>query len=376
MSADQTSERQFSIEVFGATDVGRTREHNEDAFVAFGSDTGILTWFEDAVFLRAPDARLVLMVADGMGGAAAGEVASALALDTVVSAFQNAEGISGQWTMSDAEALLLSATVAANRRVHEAAMSDASLRGMGTTATIAALCDRTLLISQIGDSRAYLHRRGVLTQLTRDQSLIQRLVDAGDLTPEEASRNDRRNIILQALGPEPTVTIDISVQQISDGDTLLLCTDGLSGQLSAEDLSALIESTSSLSAAGRSMIDVANERGGPDNITLLLARFTGTALGILPSADHVGYTSVHEVEGAGINASLKDSALETIASTRDDSIQKILADGRAANLRVSGTNAQTAEQRNGELATPVVVMIVAAAALGVATIIYRQFLMG
>jgi protein phosphatase len=154
-----------------------------------------------------------------------------------------------------------------------------------------------LYLAQVGDSRAYLVRDGVARQITRDQSLMQRLVDAGELTQDEAERSERRNIILQALGPEPSVKIDLTHQRLSRGDTLVLCTDGLSGLVRADEIAEVITQIPDLAAACQELIDRANEQGGPDNITVIAARFEGEGLAVAEPHDRVGH-AVYRLPGS------------------------------------------------------------------------------
>jgi protein phosphatase len=149
---------------------------------------------------------------------------------------------------------------------------------MGTTTTAAGVLNDHLYLTQVGDSRAYLIRGGEAHQLTKDQSLMQRLVEAGELTEEEAAHSERRNIILQALGPDPKVKVDLTHQEVRRGDVLVLCSDGLSGQVKKEEIAGIITSSPDLSAACDRLIALANERGGPDNITVVVARFDGDGL--------------------------------------------------------------------------------------------------
>ena len=142
----------------------------------------------------------------------------------------------------------------------------------------AALHGDTLFLAQVGDSRAYLLRDGVMQQLTKDQSLMQKLVEAGEITPEQAETSVRRNIILQALGPEASVKVDLTHQPIRRGDLLLLCSDGLSGQVRTPELAAATTQASDLAALCRELIARANATGGPDNITVVAARFDGQGL--------------------------------------------------------------------------------------------------
>jgi protein phosphatase len=146
---------------------------------------------------------------------------------------------------------------------------------MGTTTTAAGVFEGALYLTQIGDSRGYLIRQGRITQITKDQSLMQRLVDAGELTEEEAAVSERRNIILQALGPDPHVKVDLTTQDLRTGDMLIMCSDGLSGLVPKEDMLQMALSAPDLVTLCKELIDTANTRGGPDNITCIVARFAG-----------------------------------------------------------------------------------------------------
>jgi serine/threonine protein phosphatase PrpC len=181
------------------------------------------------------------------------------------------------------------ATEAANLRIHQFATDHPEHRGMGTTATVAGLLGDTLYLTQVGDSRAYLIRAGEARQITKDQSLMQRLIEAGEITAEEAEHSDRRNIILQALGPEARISIDLTHQRIRRGDTLILCSDGLSGQVRTEEIARIATEERDLMAICRQLIDRANETGGPDNITVVAARFEGETLIAAEAGEEVGH---------------------------------------------------------------------------------------
>ena len=284
-----TSPRDIIVHVFGRTDVGRTREHNEDCFVVADLTTMNAT-LQPEVREHRPGARGTLfMVADGMGGAAAGEIASQMATEVML------EDLEARWReagASDAETFVLALRTAVetvNARIHRYAIEHPENRGMGTTTTAAGLLGDTLYLCQVGDSRGYLVRGGVATQITKDQSLVQRLIDAGELTPEEAEVSERRNIILQALGPEPSVKVDVTMQPLRRGDTLLLCSDGLSGLMRAADMGRLVNASPDLPSVCKSLIDLANDNGGPDNITVVTARFEGDGLQPATAHDNVGY---------------------------------------------------------------------------------------
>jgi len=163
------------------------------------------------------------------------------------------------------------------------------VRGMGTTTTAVGVLGDHVYLAQVGDSRAYLIRGGRAYQLTKDQSLMQRLVEAGELTEEEAARSERRNIILQALGPDPKVKVDLTHQEIRRGDVLVLCSDGLSGQVKKEEIAEIVNSERDLQAACDRLIALANQRGGPDNITVITARFDGEGLRSAGGEGEVGH---------------------------------------------------------------------------------------
>jgi protein phosphatase len=186
---------------------------------------------------------------------------------------------------------------------------------------VAGLLGDTLYLVQVGDSRAYLVRDGVAEQLTKDQSLMQRLVEAGELTEEEASQSERRNIILQALGPEPTIKVDLTYQRIRRGDTLVLCSDGLSGQVPREEIARVITEEQDLVVACRRLIDMANNAGGPDNITVIVARFLGEGLNEMGEGDDVGHRVFALADGntppVGIERMIDDDPTLPIRTSSD-----------------------------------------------------------
>ena len=266
------------VSVFGRTDLGRTRDHNEDTFlVADLSEPAIVSTMTVAEHTLGPRGAL-FMVADGMGGAAAGEIASSMAAQHIY------EHLTGNWS-SDPEnsasrfaIRMREAVEYANGQIHSYAGEHPEVRGMGTTLTAAGVYGTQLYLAQIGDSRAYLIRSGLAYQLTKDQSLTQRLVDAGELTEEEAETNVRRNIILQALGPDPRVKVVLSIQSLSRGDVLVVCSDGLSGLVRKTEIAEMVAMEPNLAEVCQQLIELANERGGPDNITVVTARFAGDGL--------------------------------------------------------------------------------------------------
>lgn len=275
------------LHVFAHSDVGRTREHNEDAFVVADLARGEPLSFDHLRTERASHRGTLFMVADGMGGAAAGEIASEMAVEVVLQQMRRRWRDGSTVEPVAFVGTLKAAAEVANATIHHYAADHPELRGMGTTATIAGLLGDTLYVAQVGDSRAYLVRDGVAVQITKDQSLMQKLIEAGEITVEEAEMSDRRNIILQALGPEPHVKIDLTHQTVRRDDILVLCSDGLSGLVKAEQIARAVTEEASPELAAERLVDLANSSGGPDNITVVIARFGGTGLESAAPVDEV-----------------------------------------------------------------------------------------
>ncbi len=233
------------VEQAGRTDVGRQRSANEDSLV-----------------VRPP----LFAVADGMGGAKAGEVASAVAVDAVEGAEESSE---------PTEAQLANIVREANRRIYDLAVADESRRGMGTTLTLAKLHGDEVSLAHVGDSRAYRLRGRELEQLTHDHSLVAELERSGQITPEAAERHPQRSIITRALGPEPSVEVDTYTLAGRDGDVFLICSDGLTSMISDDEVASILRSAGSLDEAADELIRAANQSGGKDNITVILFRLGG-----------------------------------------------------------------------------------------------------
>jgi PPM family protein phosphatase len=230
------------VEQAGRTDVGRQRSANEDS-----------------LFVSPP----LFAVADGMGGAKAGEVASAVAVEAVEGAQESSE---------PAEAQLAGIVREANRRIYELAVADESRRGMGTTLTLAKVHGDEVSLAHVGDSRAYRMRDGELTQLTRDHSLVAELERSGQITAEAAEHHPQRSIITRALGPEPDVEVDTYTLAGRESDVFLICSDGLTSMISDEEVSSILRSAGSLDEAANGLVRAANQSGGKDNITVILFR--------------------------------------------------------------------------------------------------------
>jgi serine/threonine protein phosphatase PrpC len=274
---------QIAVRVVGRTDVGLVREHNEDNFLLADLSTGSR---DPATFQSVPSAGLLFGVCDGMGGAAAGEVASQMAVDTIL------EMMTHSVPAVDRDALaraLVRAIEEAGERIFDAARTDRSRRGMGTTATIAALMDKTLFVGQVGDSRAYILRAGELKQITKDQSLVNQLIEAGQLTEDEAEAFEHSNIILQALGTTEQVSVDLTFLELRRGDRLLMCSDGLSGLVHGEVIREVMTEYKDLDACSERLIELAKAGGGHDNVTVILAEFDGEGLAAVQPGDLAGY---------------------------------------------------------------------------------------
>ena len=277
------------VQVFGKTDLGRTREHNEDCFLV-ADLTRHSASLQPAVRDHEVGERgSLFVVADGMGGAAAGELASDMATQAIYNHLSTTWISDSETTEQQFAFRLKEAVEKANTELHAYAKAHPEVRGMGTTTTAAGVLGEHAYLSQVGDSRAYLVRGGVAHQLTKDQSLMQRLVEAGELTEEEAAQSERRNIILQALGPDPRVKVDLTHQELRRGDVLVLCSDGLSGQVKKEEIAAVVAAEPALQGVCDKLIAIANERGGPDNITVIAVRFDGDGLRAADGADQVGH---------------------------------------------------------------------------------------
>src|SRR6266850_6288933 len=277
------------VRVFGKTDLGKTRDHNEDCFLVADLTRGDASLKPEVREHELGPRGTLLVVADGMGGAAAGEVASEMATKTIYEQLKKSWGEETELTAQRFAARLKEAVETANGHIHAYAKAHPEVRGMGTTTTAVGVLGDHLYLTQVGDSRCYLVRGGVAVQLTKDQSLMQRLVDAGELTEEEAEKSERRNIILQALGPDPKVRVDLTHQEVRKGDAIVLCSDGLSGQVKKDEIARIVSADKELMQVCADLIELANQRGGPDNITVIVARFSGDGLSRLGDGEPVGH---------------------------------------------------------------------------------------
>ncbi|MGH1363616.1 MAG: Stp1/IreP family PP2C-type Ser/Thr phosphatase [Calditrichia bacterium] len=281
------------LRIFARTDIGRIRHGNEDAYLV--ADTTSENEFMLPAVQEFPlrDTGIVLMVSDGMGGAAAGEVASRLATNTL----QNELKFTTPPDETSCIRALVDSLQTANKVIAQHAREHPEMRGMGATATVMIILERRLYIGQVGDSRAYIVRGNTILQLTKDQSFVNQLLEAGKITEEEAENHPRRNVILQALGNESELNVAISTLEIRKNDKILICSDGLSGFLKKEAMLDIMLEAGDLQQATHDLVDLANEYGGQDNITAVLAEIVSVkeyeqkddkVLIAAPSSDFLG----------------------------------------------------------------------------------------
>jgi protein phosphatase len=275
------------VELYAKTNVGRVRAGNEDNFLVLDlSGQGAWTGSDGEAIpeglgrFEVGPKGVVLVVSDGMGGALAGDVASRMAVDTVREMLTGGDDGAGN---GDPEAPLVeclrNATDYANFAIHRRSQEDPHCSGMGATLTAAAVTPDGVGLLQVGDSRGYVIRGGHIKLATKDQSLVQQLVDVGQISEQEAETHMFRNVILQALGAQAELQPVTGRVRVYRGDVLLLCSDGLSGKLRGEDMLRIVqESEGDLKRACEALVDEANERGGEDNITVVLARLEGDDL--------------------------------------------------------------------------------------------------
>jgi protein phosphatase len=287
------------VEKAALSDVGRQRQGNEDSYLE-----------------RSP----LFVVADGMGGARAGEVASRMAVEQFDAAEDGAD--------APPEQQLAEVARGANRKIHKMAQEDSAYAGMGTTFTAALVTGREIAIGHVGDSRLYRFRDDELERLTHDHSLVEEFVRQGKLTPEEAEVHPQRSIITRALGPEPEVEVDTYTHAGRDGDVYLINSDGLTGMISEEQVAEILRDRGSLEDAAEKLIAAANENGGKDNITVVLFRLGSDGDDEHDSGDTLG----DQATQAGLSADAvraevakADAAKTDVAPPRRPEVKKIPA---------------------------------------------------
>jgi serine/threonine protein phosphatase PrpC len=284
--------------VYGLTHPGLRRAENQDSFLVadLGAPADAGPWRVGtdgdgpAACFTLGDRGLLAVVADGMGGAAGGGVASRLAVAGIYASVATRWASDADTSPARLARLLREALEEANAAILRHAALDAGCEGMGTTATAAGLLGGCALLAQVGDSRAYLVRGGQAVQLTRDQSLVQSLIEAGSLRADQAEGSGLASVLLQALGTTPQVAVDLTWQPLRCGDVLLLCSDGLSRTVPPPDLAAAAAHHADPAALCRALVDAANAAGGPDNVTVVAAHMDGPGLDDPREDDAVGCT--------------------------------------------------------------------------------------
>jgi protein phosphatase len=345
------------VELCAATDPGVVREHNEDSLLVADLSTSVRLRLQsvpratsedgkppvgEGTAVPPPDASSnaqmvvtvapevdsgavpvsvrrplgprgqLLVVCDGMGGAAAGEVASRMAVEVLYERLV-AAGPTFAGVESVASALR-EAVFEANHRIATAAAGDSSLRGMGTTLTAAVLYERQLLVAQVGDSRGYLVRGGQIVQVTRDQSLAEQLVESGELTAEEARTFEHGHVILQALGVVDDVCVPISVVPLRRGDLVLLCSDGMSGPLADDELLSFMGASSDVATICQQLVARARSVSGVDNITGAVARVDGALEE--PGSGPIEFSLLELPESAGSRTGQREAVRDATTSIR------------------------------------------------------------
>jgi serine/threonine protein phosphatase PrpC len=305
-SATWSAGQGLFVRYAGRSAVGLVREHNEDNFVIANLTSGELSSREVSLIDPVGEGGLLFAVCDGMGGAAAGEVASQMAVDAL-----HEEMRRGGFPRERDELArrLVAAVEEAGRRIFEAAQKERSRRGMGTTATAAVLVDKVLFIAEVGDSRAYMLRGGTLKQLTKDQSLVNQLIEAGHLTEAEAEAFEHSNIILQALGTSETVQVDLTFVELRRGDRLMLCSDGLSGLVHADTLRDTLAAVDDPAECTATLIKYAEAGGGHDNITVVVMDFDGSALEAAGENDSFGYLQYPLLPAGTVGGAFSDEEI-------------------------------------------------------------------
>jgi serine/threonine protein phosphatase PrpC len=253
----------------GVTDVGRVRTNNEDSF-------------------RILEPLNLFILSDGMGGEAHGEVASALAVETIADYCAQPKEDSGvtlagvapdNWSADTKR--LQNAVSQANFKIYDSAQKNPEQRGMGATLTAAWLNGSKLSVAHVGDSRAYLLRNGALQQLTSDHSLVAEQVRRGILTPQQAEESEMQSVLLRALGAHPEVQVDVDETELFPRDVLLLCSDGLTRMVTEPEIAGTLQAETNPVSAAQKLVDLANERGGLDNVTVIVARMQDESKGWL-----------------------------------------------------------------------------------------------
>lgn len=243
----------MNLKALCISDLGRSRETNEDS----------------CAYIKLKDDVYLLIVADGMGGHSAGEVASKIAVNSITDFFRS--NFDYDKKLDDIKKLVEESILKANMDIYQNSIINSKYSGMGTTVTLALIYKDIMIVGHVGDSRAYLYKRGQLEKVTSDHSLVAELVKNGTITEIEALHHPQKNIITRALGVDENIKIDIEVQKIEEGNKILLCTDGLSNMIYDDEIEERLKNYKDIEEAAHDMVDTANNRGGFDNITVVIA---------------------------------------------------------------------------------------------------------
>lgn len=290
-SADKKTKKlsnEVRLSAYGCTDVGVVRSNNEDNFLLSDLATGAQIAGEEINNQKISKRGTLLVISDGMGGAQAGEVASAMAVAAVRSELMKSVA------SRPVEEQLIKAVQRANYLIWRESQDNSAKSGMGATLTAALIRDGKAYIAEVGDSRAYLIRGDSILQVTMDQSLVELLILAGELSREEAEHAPIKNVILQAMGTQQEVKVALTGVDLRRGDYLLLCSDGLSNKVTETEMLKFTLKASSMEMACKQLIELAKRRGGEDNITVIIGQFEGD--GLAPQIEEVDFeNSVHSI---------------------------------------------------------------------------------
>lgn len=287
----------LTINAFGLSDVGLVRHNNEDSFLIADIGSGVIDCDTAETQQRLSRDGAILLVADGMGGLDAGEVASGMAVELVATKLIDQVTHSRPTGNQSFIKLLKRIVQETNGLILEESQRVGNSGGMGTTLTAAAVHGTAIFFAQLGDSRGYLIRKGRITQMTRDQSLVAQMIASGSITPEEAKTHPRRNVILQALGLQSRIEVVITAAELKRGDRLILCSDGLWGKVEADEIREICERFNPATAC-ESLVRLAKDRGGEDNITVVVANFDGQGL-MEPALDDLPILTTRKIRWSG-----------------------------------------------------------------------------
>lgn len=265
----------FALRVGAHTDPGQVRNENEDRLLVSDLRRRGTISAQETVVVELQPHEVLLLVADGMGGMSGGEQASQMCADLVPEKLMNRLGGGTGATREELRQALVEAVEETNRIIFDRAASDIQLRGMGCTLTAALLAEDHLTVAQVGDSRAYLGRAGEVTQLTRDQTVWESLRAAGKDPEAALGKSQFQSMLLQAVGAQENVQVTITQTELQAGDWLVLCTDGLYRVVSTQEIGQILEAKTDPAQKARALTDLANQHGGPDNVSVVVCQVTG-----------------------------------------------------------------------------------------------------